>query len=167
LTPRTCICNNIPVSTKLKPVDLEDMVSECLMNRARLLSRHLTAIYEDELRTLGLRGSQLNVLAAIAYVGPVRRSDLAKAMHIDISTLTRNLRVMETNDWIAPVADRSDGRGAPIRITKAGQDLLARAMPLWRTAQRRTSELLGSEGRAALVSLNSCICSKMIRTRTE
>ena len=124
------------------------------MNRARLLSRHLTGIYEDELRTLGLRGSQLNLLAAIAYAGPVRRSDLAKAMHIDISTLTRNLRVMETNDWVAPVADSSDGRGAPIGITKAGKDLLARATPLWRIAQRRASELLGNDGRTALVSVS-------------
>ncbi len=142
------------MSAKLKPDDLQDMVSGCLMNRARLVSRHLTGIYEDELRTLGLRGSQLNVLAAIAYMGPVRRSDLAKAIVIDISTLTRNLRVMESNDWIAPVADRSDGRGAPIAITKAGKDLLARAMPLWRTAQRRASESLGNEGRTALVNLS-------------
>ena len=114
------------------------------MNRARLVSRYVTGVYEAELRTLGLRGSQLNLLAAIAYMGAVRRSDLAKVMHIDISTLTRNLRVMETNEWIAPVVDRSDGRGAPIRITKSGKDLLARATPLWRTAQRRISaELLG------------------------
>jgi DNA-binding MarR family transcriptional regulator len=142
------------VSTNPTAKDYEDMVSGCLMNRARLVSRYVTGIYEDELRTLGLRGSQLNLLAAIAYAGPVRRSDLARAMHIDISTLTRNLRVMETNAWIAPVADRSDGRGTPIRITKAGKDLLARAIPLWRTAQLRTSEILGSEGRKALLSLS-------------
>ena len=96
----------------------------------------------------------MNLLAAIAYAGPVRRTDLAKTMHIDISTLTRNLSVMETNDWIAPVADRSDGRGAPIRITKAGKALLARAMPLWKNAQRRASELLGNDGRTALISVS-------------
>ncbi len=149
-----CICNYTAVSAKPKPEDLEDMVAGCLMNRARLVSRYVTGIYEDELRTLGLRGSQLNVLAAIAYMGSVRRSDLAKVLHIDISTLTRNLRVMETNEWIAPIADRSDGRGAPIRVTKAGNDLLARATPLWRTAQRRTSDILGRDGRMALVSLS-------------
>ena len=127
------------------------------MNRARLLSRYVTSIYEDELRTIGLRGSQLNLLAAIAYMGPVRRTDLARVMHIDISTLTRNLRVMEGNRWIAPVADRSDRRGAPLCITKPGKDLLAKAIPLWHTAQLRIAEILGPHGRAALVTLSDQI----------
>ena len=134
--------------------DLDEMVSDCLMNRARIVSRYVTNVYEDELRVLGLRGSQLNLLAAIAYMGAVRRSDLAREMHIDISTLTRNLRVMETNGWIAPVADRSDRRGAPLRITGGGEKLLARATPLWRTAQRRMAELLGRDGRMALINLS-------------
>jgi DNA-binding MarR family transcriptional regulator len=135
----------------------EDIGRSCLNMRARIVSRVVTGIYDEELRPLGIQASQLNLLVAVAGMGPVRRTDVGRYMHLDASTITRNLRVMETNGWIEEIADPSDGRGGPIRITRRGEALLARAAPAWRSAQRKASKHLGKNGKAALMQLSAAI----------
>jgi DNA-binding MarR family transcriptional regulator len=137
----------------------QEMGRSCLNMRARLVSRVITGIYDDELRPFGIKASQLNVLVTVAVMGPVRRTDVGRYMHLDASTLTRNLRVMETNGWIEEAADSSDGRGAPVRITAAGEALVAKAAPAWRNAQRRVSRLLGADGKTALMEMAARMAS--------
>lgn len=132
----------------------EEMAGSCLMMRARLVSRVVTGMYDDELRPIGIKASQLNLLVAVAQSGPIRRSDLGKLLHLDSSTLTRNLRVMETNGWIEEVSEGSDGRGLPVCATAKGEALVTKAAPAWKRAQRRASQLLGSAGKATLMSLS-------------
>jgi DNA-binding MarR family transcriptional regulator len=137
----------------------QEMGRSCLNMRARLVSRLITSIYDDELRPFGIKASQLNVLATVASMSPVRRTDVGRYMHLDVSTLTRNLRIMETNGWIEEAADSSDGRGAPIRITAAGDALIVKAAPAWRDAQRHVSRLLGPEGKVALMEMAGGLAS--------
>ncbi len=133
----------------------EEMVEGCLMSRARMVARDLTSIYDEELRPFGLQASQLILLASIAYMGPVRRSDVGKKLHLDPSTLTRNLRVMEQNGWIVEAQTGADGRGWPVRVSRSGMTLLTEALPAWRRAQRSASRLLGNDGKTTLMKLTS------------
>ena len=73
-------------------------------------------IYDHELRPFGLKATQLNLLVAVAKVGPVRRIDIGKRLHLDPSTLTRNLKIMLTNGWIKEIMDGEDGRGLPYKL---------------------------------------------------
>ena len=125
------------------------------MSRSRMIARDLTSLYDEELRPFGMQASQLTLLAAIAYMGPVRRSEVGKALHLDTSTLTRNLRVMEQNGWIEEAPLGADGRGRPIGVSAQGTTLLERAFPAWRRAQRRASRVLGDDGKATLMKLTS------------
>ena len=96
-----------------------EMACNCLMGRARLLARVLTGIYEEQLRPFGLKASQLNLLMVVAQAGPLRRSEIGRVIHLDASTLTRNLPVMLSNGWIEEVQDR--GRpGLALAVTKRG-----------------------------------------------
>jgi DNA-binding MarR family transcriptional regulator len=131
----------------------QEMGRTCLNMRARFVSRVVTGVYDDELRPVGIKASQLNLLVAVASMGPARRTDIGNYMHLDSSTLTRNLRVMTTNGWVEEVPDPSDGRGLPIRITATGEALLQKAAPAWRKAQRKTSRLLGTDGGSTLIGL--------------
>jgi len=131
------------------------MVEGCLMSRARMIARDLTSLYDEELRPLGVQASQLILLASIAYMGPIRRSEVGKTLHLDTSTLTRNLRVMEQNGWIEEACTGADGRGRPVRVSENGLKLLAQAFPAWRRAQRYASRLLGGDGKATLMKLTS------------
>ena len=94
-----------------------------------------------------------DVAAAIAVYGPVRRTDLGRWLHFDSSTLTRNLRVMLDNSWLEEVADGKDGRGLPLRATEAGADLLHSLGAAWRKAQERAVQIVGDEGRSAVIGL--------------
>ena len=134
--------------------DIVDRIAgECLLRRARILNRVLTGIYDQELRPFGLRATQLTLLVAIAKVGPVRRIDIGKRLHLDPSTLTRNLKIMLTNGWIQEIADGEDGRGLPVQITIQGRTLLNQIGPSWRKAQTRTEKFLGDDGAALLRTL--------------
>lgn len=134
---------------------IDEMAGGCLMGRARLLTRVLTGMYDDELRPFGLKATQLNLLVVVAQLGPVRRIEIGRMIHLDPSTLTRNLQVMLSNGWIEEVADDEDGRGLPLRVTKRGKALLEEVSPAWKRAQGKAEKLLGSDGAALLRRLSS------------
>jgi DNA-binding MarR family transcriptional regulator len=132
---------------------IEQIGCECLLSRARILNRVLTGIYDDELRGFGLKATQLNLLVVVARIGPVRRIDIGKRLHLDPSTLTRNLKIMLTNGWIEEIRDGEDGRGSPLQVTAKGRDLLHQIVPSWRKAQDRTHKLIGDNGATLLRKL--------------
>jgi DNA-binding MarR family transcriptional regulator len=132
---------------------IDQIRCECLFSRARILNRVLMGIYDHELRPFGLKATQLNLLVAVAKVGPVRRIDIGKRLHLDPSTLTRNLKIMLTNGWIEEIIDGEDGRGSPLQVTAKGRDLLHQIVPSWRKAQARTQKLIGDNGATLLRKL--------------
>ncbi len=117
----------------------------CLIFRVRALSRTLTALYEEELRPLGLKASQMNVMTAIAAGGEARLSTLADRIALEPSSLSRVVDVMRRNGWVETVTDPDDERARLVRLTGAGNALYAEAIPLWRKAQTRARKLLGQE----------------------
>ncbi|HLQ91447.1 MAG TPA: MarR family winged helix-turn-helix transcriptional regulator [Xanthobacteraceae bacterium] len=132
---------------------IEQISSECLLGHWRKASRVLTGLYETEMRSFGLKSSQLSLLVAVAKAGPVRRVDLGKRLHLDPSTLTRNLRVMLKQGWVEEIPDEHDARSAPLKVTDNGRKLLASIAPAWKRAQARAKQLLGNDGAAFVLGL--------------
>lgn len=131
----------------------EEIAGQCLLGQWRKVSRLLTGIYDAEMRASGLQSSQLSLLVAVAKAGPVRRTDLGKRLHLDPSTLTRNLKVMLKQGWVKEIPDDEDQRSARLEITGKGRKLIASIGPAWKRAQARAKQLLGSEGAAFVLSL--------------
>lgn len=137
-----------------KRVDIVDRIAhECLLMRVRKLDRVLMGIYDAELRSFGLKASQMTLLVLIAKAGPIRRIEIGKRLHLDPSTLTRNLKIMMANGWIQEIADGKDGRGLPVQITAQGHTLLNQIGPSWQKAQARTEKFLGTAGAALMRKL--------------
>ena len=132
---------------------IDKIACECLLVRVRKLDRVLTRIYDAELRPFGLKASQLSLLVLVAKAGPIRRIEIGKILHLDPSTLTRNLKIMLSNGWIQEIADGEDGRGLPVQITAQGRELLNEIGPAWRKAQTRTEKFLGDDGAILLRKL--------------
>ena len=129
-----------------------EIASGCLAVRLRALNRALSAIYDEELRPLGLKASQMNVLTAVGLLGEVRPRDLARGLHMDPSTLSRNVDRMRVRGWIE-VVPGADGREQRLRLTDEGGELLLRAKPAWDRAQERSRDLLGEGGDRAVHDL--------------
>jgi DNA-binding MarR family transcriptional regulator len=132
---------------------VNEISSGCLLGHWRRVNRILSGIYEAEMRDWGLKSSQLNLLVAVAKAGPVRRIDLGKRLHLDPSTLTRNLQVMLKQGWIEEKPDEEDQRSARLTIAPKGRKLLESIAPAWKRAQARAKQMLGSEGAALVLGL--------------
>lgn len=131
---------------------VKEMASGCLAARLRILNRSVTRLYDDALRPHGVRVSQLNILVLIAAAGPIRGTDVAAAMHLDKSTLSRDLDRMFERGWVRALP--GVGRARPLEATDAGRKLIATVTPAWRSAQREARKLLTpalADGMAAVV----------------
>jgi len=121
----------------------------CIAVRLRLLNRVITNLYDNALRPLGLKVSQLNILIVTACLGLARPAQVCDILQLDTSTLSRNVKPLQAHGWLEVVPDE-DGRAQPFRLSAEGKRLIEKAVPAWEEAQRRASELLGDEGIALL-----------------
>ena len=128
---------------------IDTIARSCIAVRLRLLNRVITNFYDEELRPLGLKVSQLNILIVAAKLGLARPAQVCDILHLDVSTLSRNVERMRSKGWLEVVPDE-DGRAQPFRLTHQGRRLIDKAVPAWKAAQLRASELLGKEGIALL-----------------
>ncbi len=125
------------------------IVEECIAVRVRLLTRAVTKIYNQALRPHGLTVSQMNILVAASYLGQVKQGDICRALHLEKSTLSRDLARMRERGWVTE-APGDDGRSSLLRVTAQGGKLLQKAMPAWQQAQQEATALLGERDIAAL-----------------
>jgi DNA-binding MarR family transcriptional regulator len=130
-----------------KAVDI--IARECIAVRVRMLNRVITGIYDDALRPLGLKASQMNILVVASKLVVARPAQVCELLQLDTSTLSRNVDRMLASGWLETVADE-DGRGRPFRITPKGAALLEKAVPAWRQAQKKATTMLGEQGVAAM-----------------
>src|ERR1700758_4635223 len=98
--------------------------------RLRLLNRVITNLYDDALRPLGLKVSQLNILIVAARLGLARPAQVCAILQLDTSTLSRNVERMKVQGWLEVVPDE-DARAQPFRLTAQGRQLIDRAVPAW------------------------------------
>jgi len=128
----------------------EDVIArECLAVRLRILNRVVTKIYDDALRALAVKASQLNILVVTARLGLARPAEVCERLQMDTSTLSRNVERMMAKDWLEVIED-DDGRAQPFRLTAKGRRLLERAMPAWEKAQEKVKKLIGADTMASI-----------------
>ena len=131
---------------------VDTIAEQCIALRLRMLNRFVTNIYDEALRPLGLKISQLSLLVAITKMGEAKPAVLSEMFHMDASTLSRNVDRMRQRGWLA-ASPGEDGRTVLLRVTKPGEELLQSAITAWQTAQERATELLGREGVTTLHEL--------------
>jgi DNA-binding MarR family transcriptional regulator len=121
------------------------IASECSCTRIRQASRILTRIYDEHLKPTGLQDSQLSVLVGVAMFGEAGASigQLAQALVLDRTTLTRNLGPLSKSGYLKVTRSRSDGRSRVITLTRSGERLIELAFPLWQQAQANIAQALG------------------------
>ena len=141
---------------------IDTIARSCVSVRLRLLNRVVTSLYDDALRPLGLRASQLNILVVTAKLGLAEPARVCAFLQLDPSTLSRNVERMRANGWLE-VVPGNDARAQPFRLTSQGKRLIERAFPAWEEAQRQAEELLGDAGR----SLLDQVARNVRQTRTQ
>jgi DNA-binding MarR family transcriptional regulator len=116
---------------------------DCACAALRRATRLVTQMYDAEMRP-HLKASQFALLTALEHHPGANASGLAGALGYDITTLSRNLRVLERNGWIKSRAGE-DARFHRFELTAAGQKVLGEAKPAWRNAQKRLKSAMTDE----------------------
>src|SRR6185369_544276 len=120
------------------------IVEECIAVRLRLLTRAVTKIYNQALRPHGLTISQMNILVAVSYIGEAKQQDICRALHLEKSTLSRDVERMRARGWLESLPGE-DGRTSLLRVTSAGRKLLEKSTPAWKQAQKQAKVLMGEK----------------------
>lgn len=141
--------------TQHQPADAisSEISRNCLLTRARQISRVLTALYDQELRPYGINAPQFALLVLIARFGPISRSDLGKKNHQGPSTLSRNLQLLISQGWVCEGRAEEGGRRKPMSLTEQGRALMRDAAAAWSAAQDKAKELLGESGASVIMGI--------------
>src|SRR5262249_57713556 len=92
-----------------------EILESCACHKARTAARVVTRAYDEALRPVGLRATQLAVLVAVATDEAISINALAQVMGMDRTTLTRNLRPLE-KEGLVPPALAGSRRSRPLQI---------------------------------------------------
>ena len=124
----------------------------CTNFKLRQLMRRVAQHYDAELGQAGLKTTQYSLLTHVLKLGPLRPSDLAQAIKMDSSTLTRNLKPLIEAGWVTLSAG-ADGRSRSVAITDTGKAKQQQARQYWKKAQQSLNQKLGHERVLALHTL--------------
>jgi len=123
-----------------EPAKLPDL--PCFCASYRRATRVLSQLYDEAIRPTGLRGTQFTLLQALDLTGEIAQGALGEVLAIDSTTLTRTLRIMLRERWIAERRG-ADRRERLISLTKRGRDRFNHALPFWKRAQDQLRARLG------------------------
>lgn len=135
------------------PISTESLeaISTCACFNLRKATRVVTQYFDSVLKPSGLLITQFSILTAIARVEAASINELAEILVMDRTTLTRNLKPLEREGWIASQPGQ-DRRTRTVSLTSKGKTALAKAIPLWQQAQDNLVKALGQQKWSFLLS---------------
>lgn len=137
--------------------DCARMGATCACFNLRRATRAVTQLYDAHFDRIGLRATQFNVLAVLAYEQeqgkPATISELAETLVLEQSSLSRNLAVLEREGYVK-LSPGKDKRERVVTLTRSGRSALARGFTVWKKAQAQVASMLsGSDLDHSIASL--------------
>jgi DNA-binding MarR family transcriptional regulator len=131
----------------------------CACASLRRAARAVTQMYDAELRSTGLRSTQLTLLQVLARKDGLAQGAIGEMLAIDSTTLSRTLQPLTEKRWIE-ARPGEDRRVLNWSITPAGRKKLESAEPAWEAAQRTLRARLGGERWNAMLSELALVASR-------
>ena len=119
------------------PVDHKLHTHDCNCFAVRQAARHVTQFYDQYLAPIGLRTSQLSILAKLRRLGPMAINTLAAELVMNRTTLGRNILPLDRDGLIAIKPGATDRRVKELHLTAAGAEKVKSGLKLWAAAQTR------------------------------
>jgi len=114
----------------------------CACANLRRAARLVTQLYSHEIGP-DVEPAQFSLLSALLRHPGSSQAPLGRALGLDKTTMSRNLRLMETNGWIE-LDSTDDRRERCYRLTVAGEKILSAAKRGWTRAQAKLRAALKS-----------------------
>jgi DNA-binding MarR family transcriptional regulator len=104
-------------------------------------ARGLARRFDDALRPIGLTNGQFSLMMSLNRPEPPEMGPVASLLGMNRTTLTAALKPLQRRGLVTVKAGR-DRRSRVMMLTKKGQKLLARAVPVWRKTHVAVEALL-------------------------
>jgi len=136
----------------------------CTVTPLRLAARRLEQLYDEALAPLGLKATQLSLIAGIHMLtgtdqqGPTLQ-DLAARLAIQLSALTHALRPLVRDGIVELRQDAQDRRIKHSLLTPLGKTRLSEGMVRWAATNDRVEAVLGPDSAATLRALAHQVAS--------
>lgn len=119
---------------------LKDVADRCLAVRVLRAGRVLSRLYDEAVRPLGITGTQFTLINVIEQMKPDSIASIGERLDIDATTLSRNLKRLETAG-IIEMGEQGPDRKRSIGLTEHGRTLLDEAYEAWKGAQAKVEAL--------------------------
>ncbi|MGE5270293.1 MAG: MarR family winged helix-turn-helix transcriptional regulator [Thiohalocapsa sp.] len=121
----------------------------CLCLHLQRAARAVARRFDDVLRAVGLTNGQFSLLMSLNRPAPPTIGAVAALLAMDRTTLTAALKPLERRGLVQVTVDDGDRRHRRLRLTPAGRQALAAALPLWRQEHAAIDSLFadGAENR--------------------
>ncbi len=114
----------------------------CLCLHVQREARALARRFDDAFRPLGLTNGQFSLLMSLKRSALPAMASVAALLAMDRTTLTAALKPLQRRGRLDIAADPADRRARLLTLTPKGRRLLARAVPIWKSAHRAVEHLL-------------------------
>jgi DNA-binding MarR family transcriptional regulator len=146
--------------SKTVPVSRETVLhvrDTCLCLHVQRAARALARRFDEAFRPLGITNGQFSLLMSLGRPAPPGMGEVATLLAMDWTTLTAALKPLERRGLVKIQPNPDDKRGRVLILTQAGQELLSRAVPIWKQTREEVDRLIPEPGpdrlRAALTAL--------------
>lgn len=123
-------------------IPANEVMRRCAANHTRRAARTITRAYDQALQPCGLKVTQFTILVALDQTSFDSITAMADQLALERSSLSRNLTRLEKQGLVRTT---KTGRSQTIEMTDAGTDKLEEAYPLWREAQEKVEDAIGTE----------------------
>ena len=124
---------------------------QCCCFNLRKISRAITQYYDRCLESLNIRSTQFTLLVALDATSAKTLTQIAEALVMDRTTLTRNLKPLAKMELIT-IIHTVDKRSKAYALTDKGKNLLVNSIPLWKAAQDNVINGIGYEEYKDIIS---------------
>jgi len=131
---------------------MDDAHAPCPYGELRGLTRAIGHAYEAAFADVGLTAHQHRLLSEIQRLQAARSVDLARALGVDPSTLSRNLKPLLAMGWVR-IEEGGDARSHRVRLTESGLERYAHGEGQWDLAKAHVVQALGMRRIARLYAL--------------
>lgn len=123
---------------------------------AALVRRASLPRFHDHIRAMARVDIDRTLYPVLGRIGdeePIRLSDLAANLGLDLSTVSRGVAQLAAAGLVERQPDPADGRASSLRLTRAGRDGLRRVRAAWRSVVTELVADWSAKDRAELARL--------------
>jgi DNA-binding MarR family transcriptional regulator len=115
----------------------------CLCLHVQRAARVLARRFDEALRPFGLTNGQFSLLMSLNRPEPPPMGPVAQLLAMDRTTLTAALKPLERRGLVEISPDPADRRSRILKLTETGRELLASAVPIWKSTHDEVDKQLG------------------------